>query len=477
MKQFPETFLWGGATAANQIEGGFDEGGKGLSIDDVFSNGTHTTPRYITKETLPGYHYPNRHGSDFYHRYKEDIALMAEMGFKVYRMSIAWTRIFPNGVKEEPNEEGLAFYDAVFDELNKYGIEPLVTLSHYEMPLYLTNKYNGFASREVIEHFKRYARTVFERYKNKVKYWLTFNEINVASMMPMGNYLVLGVRNEGTEDYINQVDDPQIRFQGLHNQLVASAWAVKIGHEINPDFQIGNMIAMNPSYPYSSDPRDVFEAERRWQQDHFYCGDVQVFGEYPFFAKRIWQENGVEIEWGEDDAQILKEGTVDFFTFSYYQTLTVGVEKGEPSASMLGGVKNPYLKANDWGWAIDPTGLRYTLNVLYSRYRLPIMVVENGIGAYDVLENGKVHDPYRIDYLRSHIQAMNEALEDGVDLIGYTMWGCIDLVSAGTGEMKKRYGFIYVDADDLGNGTFERYPKDSFYWYKKAIASNGTDLD
>ncbi|MBQ9036179.1 MAG: 6-phospho-beta-glucosidase [Erysipelotrichaceae bacterium] len=478
MRKFPENFMWGGATAANQIEGAYNVGGKGLSIDDVFTNGSHTEPRKITKETVEGYYYPNRVASDFYHHYKEDIALLAEMGFKVYRMSIAWSRIYPTGEEEEPNEEGLAFYDKVFDECHKYGIEPLVTLSHYEMPLALTNKYNGFADRKLIDIFKKYARTVFTRYKDKVKYWLTFNEINIGTWV-VGNYLVLGIRNEGTETYVNQVDDVQLRYQALHNQLVAGAWAVKIGHEINTDFKIGNMIAMNPAYPYSCNPEDVLKAERNWQTDTYYCGDVQVRGEYPFFAEKMWKDLGVKLEITDEDKAILKEGTVDFFSFSYYQSIAkTTLPDVEPLPSLIEGVKNPYLKANDWGWQIDPTGLRYILNVLYGRYNIPMMIVENGIGAYDVLnEDGTVHDPYRIDYLRSHFKAMREAIDDGVDLIGYTMWGCIDLTSAGTGEMKKRYGFIYVDSDDYGNGTFNRYRKDSFYWYKKVIASNGEDLD
>ncbi|WP_071442306.1 glycoside hydrolase family 1 protein [Traorella massiliensis] len=479
MSKFPKDFLWGGATAANQFEGAYDVGGKGLSIDDVFSNGSHTQPRRITKDTEEGLYYPNRIASDFYHHYKEDIALMAEMGFKVYRMSIAWTRIYPTGMESEPNEEGLKFYDAVFDECRKYGIEPLVTLSHYEIPLAMTNEFNGFADRRAIDCFKRFATTVFTRYKDKVKYWLTFNEINLATWdNGIGNYLVLGVRNEGTKDYVHQVDDPQVRLQGLHNQLVAGAWAVKIGHEINPEFKIGNMIAMNPAYPYSCNPEDVFKAERNWQSDTYYCGDVQVRGEYPFFAEKYWQDRGVTLDITEEDRQILKEGTVDFFSLSYYQTLVLTSDDSvQKSESMLGGVKNPYLKSNDWGWAIDPTGLRYLLNVLYGRYNIPIMVVENGIGAYDKLEeDGTVHDPYRIAYLREHIKAMSDAIEDGVDLIGYTMWGCIDLTSAGTGEMKKRYGFVYVDSDDYGNGSFDRFRKDSFYWYQKVIKTNGDDL-
>lgn len=478
MVEFPKNFLWGGATAANQIEGAFDVDGKGLSIDDMFSNGTHTSPRKITKDTDASLYYPNRVGIDFYHRYKEDIAYMAEMGFKVFRMSIAWTRIYPTGEEEEPNEAGLKFYDDVFDECKKYGIEPLVTLCHYEMPLHLTELYNGWADRRVISLFMKYARTVFTRYRKKVKYWLTFNEINVPAMMPMGNYLGLGIRNEGTKDYQHQVDNLQLRYQALHHQLVASARAVLLGHELNPDCKIGNMIAMNPSYPYSCRPEDVMLAEQRWEQDHFYCADVQVRGEYPFFAHHIWKSKNIELVWDKDDSRILKEGTVDFLTFSYYQSLTVTTEKHmETSDSIMGGVKNPYLKTNAWGWSIDPIGLRYILHRLYGRYQIPLMIVENGLGADDKLEEDKkIHDTYRIAYLKEHIQAMADAIADGVDLLGYTMWGCIDCISAGTGEMKKRYGFIYVDSDDYGNGTFQRYKKDSFYWYSKVIKSNGTEL-
>ena len=478
MNKFPKDFLWGGATAANQVEGAYNVGGKGLSIDDVFTNGTHSTPRIITSDTEDNYYYPNRVGSDFYHRYKEDIALMAEMGFKVYRMSIAWTRIYPTGEEDIPNEEGLKFYDNVFDECLKYGIEPMVTLSHYESPLYLTNKYNGWADRKVIELFKKYAKTVFTRYKDKVKYWLTFNEINVANLN-IGNYLVLGVRNQGTRLYTEQVDNPQVRYQALHNQLVASAWAVIIGHEINPEFKIGNMLAMNPAYALTSNPKDVILAHENWEENVYYCGDVQVRGMYPYFAKKIWHKNNVTIEFGKDDKEILKKGKVDFISFSYYQSLTVTTtELSEKSESILGGVKNPYLKSNDWGWAIDPEGLRYILNVLYGRYNVPLMIVENGLGAFDKLEDdGTIHDPYRKEYLRNHIMSMADALQDGVDLMGYTMWGCIDLVSAGTGEMGKRYGFIYVDADDYGNGSFNRYKKDNFFWYKKVIETNGENLD
>lgn len=476
---FPKNFLWGGATAANQVEGGYDEGGKGLSIADVLSNGTHSSPRTISKETEEGLYYPNRIASDFYHHYKEDIELMAEMGFKAYRMSIAWTRIYPTGEEEEPNEEGLKFYQNVFAQLHKYHIEPIVTLSHYEMPLNLTNRYNGWASRKVIDLFVKYAKTVFEYYRDDVKYWLTFNEIN-CGCLPLGNYMSLGIRNEGTRNFLDQVDDINLRYQGLHHQFVASALAVIEGHKISKDFRIGNMIAMMPVYPLTPNPEDMLLYQKNWRELQYYCADVQVRGAYPYFAKKFWKDNGITLKIEKGDLEILKEGTVDFFSLSYYQTNCVTTDKSVAmsSGNLLGGAKNPYLKSSEWGWQIDPDGLRFTLNELYSRYQIPLLVVENGLGAFDKLEEGnEVHDPYRIDYLKQHIIAMEQTIEDGVDLFGYTWWGWIDLTSASTGEMGKRYGFVYVDSDDYGNGTFNRYKKDSFYWYKKVIASNGENLE
>ena len=475
---FPAGFLWGGATAANQVEGGFDKGGKGLSIADLLSNGTHQRSRIISETEEPDLYYPNRIASDFYGHYKEDIALMAEMGFKAYRMSIGWTRIYPTGEEETPNQEGLDFYKAVFEELRKYGIEPIVTLSHYEMPAALTDKYNGWADRRVIDLFVKYAKTVMEYYRDDVKYWLTFNEIN-CGCLPLGNYMSLGIRNPGTRDFLNQVDDISTRYQGLHHQFLASALTVAEGHKINPDFRIGNMIAMMPVYPLTCNPKDLLLYQRNWREMQYYCSDVQVRGAYPYFAPKYWKDHGITLNIAEGDAEILKQGTVDFMSFSYYQTNCVTEDKSvdNTSGNLLGGAKNPYLESSEWGWQIDPDGLRFTLNELYSRYGIPLLIVENGLGAKDVLEaDNTVHDPYRIEYLRKHIIAMNEAIEDGVDLFGYTWWGCIDLVSASTGEMAKRYGFIYVDSDDYGNGTFNRYRKDSFYWYKKVIASNGEDL-
>lgn len=480
----PKNFLWGGATAANQFEGGYREGGKGLSTADVMTGGTHTTPRRITPKLEEGTYYPSHEAIDFYHNYKEDIRLFAEMGFNVFRMSINWTRIFPNGDELEPNEEGLKFYDDVFAELKKYNIEPLVTISHYEMPFGLVEKYNGWASREVIDCYVRYCDTIFNRYKDVVKYWLTFNEINCLTNK-FGSFMAGGILLEdGGELVLNANDDndssKQIRFQALHHQFIASAKAVKLGHEINSDFKIGCMIAYMCTYPYTCNPEDVFLAQQRDNLNNFLCSDVQVRGAYPGFAKRYFKENNIEIKMEENDEEILKEGCVDFYTFSYYMSncTTADKEVEKTAGNIMGGAKNPYLKASDWGWQIDPKGLRWTLNNIYNRYQIPMMVVENGLGAVDkVEEDGSIKDDYRISYLRDHIIEMKEAVEDGVELIGYTPWGCIDLVSASTGEMKKRYGFIYVDKDNDGNGDLSRSKKDSFYWYKKVIESNGEILE
>ncbi|MDD7389289.1 MAG: 6-phospho-beta-glucosidase [Lachnospiraceae bacterium] len=475
---FRPDFLWGGATAANQYEGAWDVDGKGPSTSDMCTNGTHTQPKRITREFEEGTLYPSREATDFYHHYKEDIKLFAEMGFKVFRLSIAWTRIFPTGMETEPNEAGLAFYDKVFDECHKYGIEPLVTISHYEMPYGLTKAYNGWAGRECIDCFVRYCEVIFERYKDKVKYWLTFNEIN-AGTMPMGNFLSLGILNEGTTDFTNQVDIPQLRYQGLHHQFVASAKAVKLAHEKYPQFKMGNMICFITSYPYTCNPDDIVLNQQQMRISNWYCSDVMVRGEYPSYAKRFWKENNIEIKMEPGDLEILKEGTVDFYTFSYYMSNCISCDPTaeKTDGNIASGLKNPYLKASDWGWQIDPKGLRYTLNEIYDRYQIPLMVVENGLGARDVLEpDGSIHDSYRVDYLRQHIEQMREAVEDGVDLMGYTPWGCIDLVSASTGEMAKRYGFIYVEKYDDGTGSLARRKKDSFEWYKKVIATNGEDL-
>jgi 6-phospho-beta-glucosidase len=382
-------------------------------------------------------------------------------------------------METEPNEKGLEFYDKVFDCCKKHNIEPLVTICHYELPYALVEKYNGWAGRELIDYFMTYCKAIFERYKDKVKYWLTFNEINCGTR-PNGNLMALSTCRgyEGPRTEIP--DDIQTRYQALHHQFVASAKAVIYAHEHYPQFKMGDMNLFATSYPYSSDPADVVENQRNMNNMNWFCSDVQCRGAYPFYANRFFKENNIVIKKEEGDDELLKNGTVDFYTFSYYMSTCVTTHqdvKERVSGNMVGGVKNPYLKSSDWGWQIDPIGLRYSLNEIYARYGLPMMIVENGLGAYDKLEeDGSIHDPYRVDYLRQHIQQMAEAVEDGVDLMGYTMWGPIDLVSASTGEMAKRYGFIYVEKYDDGTGSLARRRKDSFFWYKKVIETNGEDL-
>lgn len=461
---FPENFLWGGAVAANQCEGAFNVDNKGLSVQDVAPRGIKGGPTSEpTKDNM------KLIGIDFYHRYKEDIKLLAEMGFKVFRLSIAWSRIFPMGDEKEANEKGLQFYDDVFDECLKYGIQPIVTLSHYETPLHLSKAYDGWKSRKMIGFFNNYTRTVFERYKDKVKYWLTFNEINSITHAP---FLSGGIYTP-----LEELSKQEI-YQAIHHELVASAEAVKACHEIIPDAKIGCMILGMPVYPMTPSPEDVFETLNK-ERENFFFTDIQVRGYYPSYSKRFFKENNIKLDITEEDIEILKN-TVDFISFSYYmsicETSDKSVELGE--GNIIGGVPNPYLEASEWGWQIDPKGLRYYLNILYDRYQKPLFIVENGLGAVDELielENGRktVLDDYRISYLRDHLLQVAEAIEDGVDLMGYTSWGCIDLVSFTTAQLKKRYGFIYVDRHDDGTGTLERYKKKSFYWYKKVISSNG----
>lgn len=477
--KFPENFLWGGAVAANQCEGAWDVDGKGPSVSDMCTNGTAVTPKWVTTTIHADKLYPSHEAIDFYHHYEEDIALFAEMGFKMFRTSINWTRIFPTGEETEPNEKGLEFYDRVFECCQSHGIEPLVTISHYEMPYALIEKYNGWEDRRVIDLYLNYCKVIFERYKDKVNYWLTFNEIN-AGAMPMGNIFSTGTA-KGYEGPVKTFPDkPQPRFQALHHMFVASAKAVMYAHENYPQFKIGDMNVFATRYPLTSDPADAVACQKEMQMINWFCSDVQVRGAYPYYSKRYFEENGIEIKMEADDVKILKKGTVDFYTCSYYMTSCVTTHNGteKTAGNVIGGAKNPYLKTSDWGWQIDPVGLRYSLNEIYGRYEVPIMVVENGLGARDERsEDGKFHDAYRIDYLRQHIEQMGEAVKDGVDLIGYTPWGCIDLVSASTGEMAKRYGFIYVNKFDDGTGDLSREPKDSFYWYQKVIASNGEDLE
>ena len=448
MNQLPKDFLWGGAVAAHQVEGAWNVAGKGVSIVDVLTGGEHGVDRIITNGVDPSMYYPNHEAVDFYHHYKEDIKMFAEMGFKCFRTSIAWTRIFPNGDEDEPNEEGLKFYDDLFDELLKYEIEPVITLSHFEMPYNLVKKYGGWRNRKLIAFFVRYATTVMERYKNKVKYWMTFNEINNQKnyMYPLFGYTCSGV-------IFNEYDNPEeCMYQVVHHELVASALVVKKGHEINPDFKIGCMVACVPLYPYSCDPKDMMYSVEA-MHDRYLFADVHARGTYPSYIYREWERKGFHIHMEPDDKEILKAGIVDYIGLSYYMTNAVKAETemtGNGLDGFPGSVDNPYVKKSDWGWQIDPIGLRYALNLLYERYQIPLFIVENGFGAIDKIEiDGSINDDYRIDYLKAHIEEMKKAVAlDGVELIGYTPWGCIDCISFTTGEMKKRYGFIYVDKDN-----------------------------
>ena len=471
-------FLWGGATAANQCEGAYLEGGRGLANVDVIPHG-ELRPQvmrglYTMDRIDENQYYPAFKGIDFYHHYKEDIALFAEMGFKTFRMSIAWSRIFPKGDEEEPNEEGLKFYEDVFKECKKYEIEPLVTITHFDCPMHLINTYGGWKNRKMIDFYKRLVTVLFTRYKDLVKYWITFNEINMILHLP---FMGAGLHFEENED------QTQAKYVSAHHELVASAWATKIAHEINPDNMIGCMMAAGNYYPYSCMPEDVWAALGKDRENMMFI-DVQARGYYPNYALKFFEREGIHFDISDEDREILKNHTVDFISFSYYSSRCITTQEGvgETIGNAFKGTKNPYLKSSEWGWQIDPLGLRITMNTLYDRYQKPLFIVENGLGANDVLleeeiDGYRVSDDYRISYLKEHIKAFKAAVEeDGVDLLGFTPWGCIDLVSASTGEMAKRYGFIYVDRHNDGSGTMQRYKKKSFYWYKDVIASNGEKL-
>lgn len=474
-KGFRSDFLWGGATAANQLEGAYNEDGKGLTIADISPGGKLRMPLMFSGE-MPleidesKYTYPNHKGIDFYHRYKEDIALFAEMGFKTFRMSISWARIFPNGNDETPNEAGLQFYENVIDELLKYNIEPTITISHYETPLHLVKEYGGWKNKELIGFFEKYARTILERFGKKVTYWMTFNEINTGIM---GSFFSTAMQ-KATETE---------NFQALHNQFVASSLATKIAKEINPNIQMGCMSVYATMYAYDSDPANVQATQEKSRMFNYFCNDLQVRGEYPTYALAYFENKGIELERTEEELALIKAHTVDYLSFSYYMSATVSIKaehQDEKShGNFFGGVKNPFLKASEWGWEIDPVGLRIALCDLYGRYGVPLYISENGLGAIDVPDaNFVINDDYRIDYLEKHMAEMKKAVVlDGVDLMAYTPWGCIDLVSASTGEMSKRYGFIYVDLDDDGNGDMSRYKKKSFDWYKEVIATNGAEIN
>lgn len=476
-EEFPDNFLWGASTAASQCEGAWNQDGKGESILDHCTAGDHDHPRRITDKILANETYPSHFGCQQYSHYEEDIRLFSEIGLKAYRMSINWSRIFPNGDDETPNEAGLIYYKNVFKLCRKYGIEPIVTMTHYDIPYHLCVEYGGWTNRKVISFFLKYAETIFKAYDGLVTKWLTFNELNFSTVtygeivtsgiLPSSHTLVIDEPNPSSETLSR-------RFQALHNCLVASAKTVKLGHQINPKNRIGCMMCGFVFYPLTSSPEDALACQHDMQIWNYYCMDVMCNGSYPYWAEHFWKTKDICIDMDRDDKDILKHGTVDFLSFSYYKSDCSCAS----SESNLGngtnfGLPNPLLKKSAWGWGIDPTGLRYLLNDLYSRYHKPLLIVENGIGEYEKCENGKIEDNGRIAYLKAHIKAMKEAIDEGVDLRGYMAWSAIDIVAASTGEMKKRYGFIYVEADDKGNGTFQRIRKESSYWYQKVIETNG----
>ena len=472
--KFPENFMWGGAMAANQCEGAWQTDGKGVSIVDLLPSAAggrwdmlYHPEKYLDQE-LP--YYPSHKAIDFYHRYPEDIKLLAGMGLRALRISISWPRIYPHGDDAEPNEKGLAFYDRLLDECLRYHMEPVVTLCHFDTPWELIKKYGGWKNRRAIDAYVRYCRTVFARYKGKVRYWITFNEINMLTHIP---FLGGGLLLEGEENR------RQVIYQAAHHQLVASAMAVRLAHETDPLNQVGCMLAAGSFYPYSCRPEDVMESVEKNHENYLFI-DVQARGSYPSYARRLFAENGVKLLTEPGDRELLQNNTVDYIAFSYYSSRLAGT--GEARKNIADGnavttLRNPYLDITDWGRQIDPIGLRITMNDLYDRYQKPLFVVENGLGCADYpQEDGTIQDDYRIDYTRRHIEELGEAIKDGVECMGYLTWGIIDLVSAGGGEMSKRYGFVYVDCDDEGKGTLERKKKKSFDWYREVIASNGEKL-
>ncbi len=470
LKSKKNNFLWGCSSAANQIEGAWQEAGKGASvIDYLASSSKYNGERYLTSKIMPNIYYGSHQAIDFYHHYREDIKLIAGMHVNAYRMSIAWTRIFPKGIEKTPNKNGLEFYKKIINELLKYHIEPIITLTHYDPPYYLAKSINGWNSPKMISYYLKFVQTIFEEFKGKVKYWLTFNEINCLQV-PFGVTTAGGMlmpinSSKNTE---------QIRYTSLHNQFIASAKAVKLAHKIDPNYQVGCMIASMYTYPINPDPINVRNNQVNLQMKNMFCSDVQIRGEYPGYALRYFKDHGIKVNISEKDKQILQEGTVDFYSFSYYMTNCTSIDKSAKrvKANLVSGISNPYLKKSEWGWQIDPIGLRIYLNELYDRYQVPMLIVENGLGAQDKIENGKIHDHYRIDYLQAHIEQLQEAIKDGVNVIGYCPWSAIDLVSLSTGNIDKRYGFIYVDIDDMGQGSFKRIPKDSYYWYRDQIDQN-----
>lgn len=476
---FPEGFLWGGAVAACQIEGAYDVDGRGLSTSDIHLYDKNLDRAHIEQEgggTLAyirkaaadkkGY-YPKRFGIDFYHTYKEDLALLKEMGFKTFRTSVSWSRIFPKGDETEPNEAGLQFYDHLIDEIRADGMEPIITMCHYDIPLHLVTEYGGFASRKVANLFVKYAELLLNRYKGKVKYWIVVNQVNLVPMVQFGG---LGIYDDQTTP--DKMEE--LMYQAVHNQFVAGAKIVALARKIDPDAQMGTMLADGTMYPATCRPEDIVLTMKKNRMQYFFS-DVQLRGEYPVYALRYFAERNIHIAMEEGDEELLREHTMDYLAISYYYSMIVDSDKN--TIDPFDGEQNPNLKPTPWEWRMDPLGLYNSLSQYWDRYQKPLLIAENGLGALDTVEaDGSIHDDYRIDYYRRHIEQVRECVLDGVDILAYCAWGPIDIISSSSAEMSKRYGFIYVDKDDLGNGSCKRSRKDSFYWYKKVIATNGTDL-
>ncbi|MBS5002283.1 family 1 glycosylhydrolase [Holdemania filiformis] len=476
---FPDNFLWGGAIAANQAEGAWNEGGKGLSVPDVdwhnphlVRGGKRDADSEMTSTRLnellaisEDWQFPKRSGIDFYHTYKDDLALMKQLGLKAFRTSINWARIYPNGDDEQPNEEGLQFYDELIDTIVASGMEPIITLFHYELPLKLVTEYGGWRDKRLIEFYARFARTCFERYQGKVKYWILINQINLIYVESFNSLGIL----------CDQVDNlEEAKYQAIHNQFVACSLATKLGREIDPEFKLGMMISDHNCYPETASPEDVFSTLQKNQMSQFFYGDVRIRGQYPGYALRYFEDHQLNIEMTEEELDLIHRYTADYMAFSYYYSRMNSAVHNTADLNDIS--RNPLLPASIWGWCVDPLGLRNSLNVYYDRYQLPLMIAENGLGALDELKAGTVEDDYRIDYLRAHLKAIKEAIRDGVDVFAYCAWGPIDIVSCTTNEMSKRYGFVYVDLNDDGTGSRKRFKKKSFDWYKRVIETNGADL-
>lgn len=466
-------FLYGVGTSASQIEGAYAVDGKGLSMADLLpankkkrfscvQDGSFALANYDTQQE----YYPTHNAIDFYHTYKDDIRLLAGLGINSIRISIMWSRIFPTGEENEPNEAGLTFYKSVVDECLKYGLEPIVTISHFDIPVHLIKKYGGWASRKMIDAYLKLCQVLFTTFKNKVHYWITFNEINMILHLPFVGGGLCFKEGENKE---------QKMYQAAHYQLVASSAATNLAHQIDPKNNIGCMLAAGEVYPFSCNPDDILAALQKNREQYFFS-DIQVRGYYPSYARELFDQKQIKLDILPEDNEILKN-TVDFVSLSYYSSRCVSVDpkiqQNITNGNAFASVKNPYLDVSDWGWQIDPVGFRITLNNLYDRYQKPLMVVENGLGAMDKLTSEQeVHDTYRIDYLQKHLSALQDSQKDGVDLIGYMAWSGIDSVSASTGEMSKRYGFLYVDYDNSGQGSGKRVKKDSYFWFKNWLTKN-----